>query len=201
MRQRRWHANSLIPSLFCERLSPLSVLVAVASSLLCGAALLLMRRGLAVANGDERLQLQEALLTYPFDVHQLFDFFFHHSQRNIHAGARKVRPPPAPTIKPGRRIAIAGRSVCPGRPRRLRWAIVTSAGTGALPLVRIRLLAGSNRGRATSGTCSCGVRRPKAAAGPWAAKVARIRRHAIPPHTPTPRAAIHCPSCFSNMSC
>jgi hypothetical protein len=60
-------------------------------------ALLLLRGGLAVAHGDERLQLQETLLTDTFYVHQLFEIFLDHSQLNIHRGELEVRPPAAPT--------------------------------------------------------------------------------------------------------
>jgi hypothetical protein len=63
-----------------------------------------MRRGLAVADRDERLQLQEALLADAFHVHQLLDFFLTNSQLNVYAGEREVRPPRAPTTKPARRI-------------------------------------------------------------------------------------------------
>jgi hypothetical protein len=44
-----------------------------------------------------RLQLQEALLPDPFDVHQLFELIFVDSQLNVYAGKFEVRPPGAPT--------------------------------------------------------------------------------------------------------
>src|SRR6476646_2102965 len=58
---------------------------------------LLLRGRLRIAEGDQRLQLQEALLADALDVHQLLDTFFHHGQRNIHAGELEERPPGAPT--------------------------------------------------------------------------------------------------------
>jgi hypothetical protein len=78
---------------------------------------------------------------------RFFDFLFTNSQLNVYAGARKVRPPPAPTIKAGRRIAIAGRSVRRCRPRRLEVGDRHVGGAlAALPLFRIPLRRGFKLG-------------------------------------------------------
>jgi hypothetical protein len=58
-------------------------------------------RRLGVADRDQGLQLQEALLADALHVHQVFDIFFNNSQLNVHAGELEVRPRGAPTIQSG----------------------------------------------------------------------------------------------------
>jgi hypothetical protein len=49
---------------------------------------LLLWSRLRIANGDQRLQLQEALLADALDVHQLLDIFWEDSRLNVYGVAR-----------------------------------------------------------------------------------------------------------------
>jgi hypothetical protein len=55
--------------------------------------------GLAGANGDLRLELEEVLLADTAHVHQLLDLIFEDDRLNVYAGELEVRPPAAPTTQ------------------------------------------------------------------------------------------------------